>query len=188
MLATVRKLTFLIFTAFPFPPHLVFASDSFRSSLSSWVFHFYDYFNWRIIALPCRVSFYHMASWVSRNHECVCVSALTPEPLPHLPLLPAALQVVTERPGWAPCAVQQVPTSWLVTHGSVDKSVLLPQLVPPSPSPAVSAGLFCLCLHSFPAISFVCKNFSRFRTYALIYYVCFSLSDLLDSITGSRFT
>jgi len=64
-LAAVRKLTFLIFIAFLFPPHLVFASNF---SLSSWVFYYYYYFNWRIIALQCCISFYHITSWISHNY------------------------------------------------------------------------------------------------------------------------
>ena len=41
----------------------------------------------------------------------------------------------------APCAVQQLPTSWS-THTSVYMSKLLSQFIPPSPSPAVSTRPF----------------------------------------------
>ena len=42
-----------------------------------------------------------------------------------------------------------------------------------------------LCLYFCPAHWFICTIFSRFHVYALIYDICFSLSDLLHSVWQS---
>ena len=54
---------------------------------------------------------------------------------------------------------------------------------PPSPSPAVFTSLFSISAALFLLCKWVHQyNFSRFHTYALIYDICFSLSDLLHSV------
>ena len=41
-------------------------------------------------------------------------------------------------PGWVPCVISQLPTSYLFTQSSVYMSMLLSQFVPSSASPTVS--------------------------------------------------
>ena len=74
------------------------------------------------------------------------------------------------------------------TRESAYMSVLLFQFVPSSPSPAVYTGLFSMSASPF----LPCKKahqyyLSRFHIYALVYDICFSLSDISLCITGSRF-
>ena len=72
------------------------------------VYKYLFFFNWSIIALHC-VSFCHTMKSVS--YMCTCISflswtSLSPHPHPsHLGLHRA--------PSWAPCPVQQLPTSYL---------------------------------------------------------------------------
>ena len=67
-------------------------------------------------------------------------------------------------------------------------SGLLSQFVLPSPSPAVSASLFSVSVSlSCPANRCI-RNICRLHKCALIYGICFSLSDLTSlCVTGSRF-
>ena len=69
------------------------------------------------------------------------------------------------------------------TYDNIYVSILLFPFVPPSSSPTVSTRLFfmsvspllpCKKVHQF--------HLSRFHIYALIYDICFSLSDLLHSV------
>ena len=75
------------------------------------------------------------------------------------------------------------PQAVYFTHSSVYMSMLLSQLVPPSPSPAVSTSPFSTSVPLFPPYKQVHQHhFSRFHIYALICYICFSPSDLLHSV------
>ena len=68
------------------------------------------------------------------------------------------------------------------THCGVYMSIILSHSVPSSPSPSVLTCLFSMmCLCSFTVNRLIKYHFSRFHIYALIYYICFSLSDLLTS-------
>ena len=75
------------------------------------------------------------------------------------------------------------PLAVCFTYGSVYVSTLLFQFIPGSPSPAVSTHLFSMSVS--PLLS--CReihqyHLSRFHIYALIYNICFSLPDLLQSV------
>jgi len=76
------------------------------------------------------------------------------------------------------------------TCDGVYMSVPLSQLVLASPSLAGSTSPFSICI-SIPSLQIGSSVLfsSRFHIYTLIYmfYICVSLSDLLHSITGSRF-
>ena len=53
--------------------------------------------------------------------------------------------------GWAPCVTQEIPTGIYYTYGNVYVSIVLPQFVPPSPSPTVSTCLvFYVCISATP--------------------------------------
>ena len=59
-------------------------------------------------------------------------------------------------------------------------SIPISQFIPPSPSPLTPCPNVCsLHLSSCPANGY---HFARFHMYALIYNICFSLSNLLHSV------
>ena len=63
--------------------------------------------------------------------------------------------------------------------------MLLSHFVPvyPSPSPCPQVHSLCLYLYSCPAPRFIRTFFFfRFHIYVLAYGICFSLSDLLQSV------
>ena len=72
-------------------------------------------------------------------------------------------------------------------HISVYMSIPISQFIPPPPpppfSPLVSIRLFSTSVSLFlPCKPVHLYHFSRFHIYALIYDICFSLSDLLHSV------
>ena len=76
----------------------------------------------------------------------------------------------------------EAPSRWLAARTVVGALQPCPLAGPPS-SPAVSTRLFSVLASLFcPADRFVSAIFSGFHTYALIYDICFSLSDLIHSI------
>ena len=85
-------------------------------------------------------------------------------------------------PSWAPCVMQQLPTSSQFIHSTVYMSTLSVNLSHPHPLAAstnsffTSARLFlpCKCVHQY--------HFSRIHVYVLIYDVWLSLSDLIHSV------
>ena len=100
-------------------------------------------------------------------------------PTPPIPLI----YVITEHQAQLPVLYSMFPQAIYFTHGTVYMSILISQLVPPSPSPHVST-----CPFSTPMSLFLpCKkvhlyHFSRFHIYALVYNICFSLSGLFHSV------
>ena len=87
------------------------------------------FFNWRIIALQCRVRFCHTIMWIS--HKYIYAHSL-------LNLHSTSLDCQRAW-GWAPCVIQQLPTSCFM-YGRLYISMLLHmfQFIQPSPSPAVT--------------------------------------------------
>ena len=76
-------------------------------------------------------------------------------------------------------------------HISVYTSIPISQFITPSPRhhipPLVSIHLFSTSVSQFlPSTPVHLYHFSRFHIYALIYDICFSLSDLLHSVWQSR--
>ena len=90
-----------------------------------------------------------------------------PTPLGHLSV-----------PDWDSCAVQQLPTNYLFyTWQCIYVSATF------SICPTLT---FCGCVR-MPVLYWVCqKHFSRLHMYALICNTCFSPSDLLHSMRGTR--
>ena len=66
-----------------------------------------------------------------------------------------------------------------ITHGKVDISMLLSQIIPPSSSPAVFTSLFSMSTFLLLLQIDSPEPFSRFYINELIYDICFSLPDLL---------
>ena len=93
--------------------------------------HYLKIFYWRIIALQYCVGFCHVTMWIS--HKYTYVPSLLNLPSVPYPIPPGCHKA----PRWAPCVIQQLPTSYLV-YVSILFSVLLSQFLPPSPSLTVS--------------------------------------------------
>ena len=71
-------------------------------------------------------------------------------------------------------------------HICVYMSIPISQFITPPPLPLVSICLFSTSVSLFlPCILVHLYHFSRFHIYALIYDICFSLSDLLHSVWQS---
>ena len=76
-------------------------------------------------------------------------------------------------------------------HISVYMSIPISQFIPPPPPPCGFPPLVSICLFSTSVSLFLpCKpvhlyHFSRFHIYALIYDICFSLSNLLHFVWQS---
>ena len=133
-----------------------------------------------MIALQCCVSFWK-TKWISYMYVCVCV---------YIYISPLCLGTPCPHPthlghhralSWAPCAILQNPTGYLFY-------TLYCIYIKPNP-PIHPTLLFpphvhslCVGFYSCPSNRFICTIFSTFHTHALIYDICFSLSDLLHSV------
>ena len=105
-----------------------------------------QFFNWRIITSQFCVSA------VQHCESAVRVHTSPASELPSQPHIPP-LEVPTEPQ--APSVSQKRPRAVCFTDGGVYMSVLLSQLVPFSPSPAVCTGLFSMSVSSSPADKFI---------------------------------
>ena len=96
-------------------------------------------------------------------------------PLPH----PTHLGHHTASQSWAPCPIQERPTSYLFTRSSANKSIPISKFIP---TPDLGPHICSLCLHlySYPANRFIGTIFSRIHIYTLIHDI-FSLSDVFCS-------
>ena len=140
---------------------------------------YYYYFNWRLITLQYCRGVCHTLTWIS--HGCPCV----PHPEPSLPL-PA-----TSHPsGSSQCTSPEHPVSCIepglaicFTYDNKHVSMLLSQIIPPSPSPTESKRLFFISVSLFlSCIQGYHYHFSKFHINALVYCIGVSLSDLLHSV------
>ena len=70
--------------------------------------YFLFFFNWRIIAFQCCVSFHCPAAWISLMYTCILsLGASSPSCRPLHPL------GRHRAGGWAPCGIRQLPSSFL---------------------------------------------------------------------------
>ena len=136
--------------------------------LISLYFYFFI-FNWRIIALQSCVGFCHTTKQIRHKYTSFPPWASLPSSSHPIPLghhrAGAGLSVL----------YSSFPLAIYFTHNSVYLSIcLLPPAVSTSLfSTSVSLMLFCKQVHQY--------HFSRFHIYALIYNICFSLSDSFHS-------
>ena len=94
------------------------------------------------------------------------------------------LQVITEHRAELPVLYSSFPLAIYFTHGHVHMPVLLSQFVTPSlPTLCSQVRSLHLHLYSCSANKFISTIFLDFiYIYMLIYNICFSLSNLLQSI------
>ena len=103
----------------------------------------------------------------------IIISLLSLPPLPHL-----TPQGHHRAPGWAPCVIQQLLISYLFyTWQRIYVDTTSP-FIPLFLSPTVSTSPFSISVSSFLLFKQVHEyQFSGFHVYALIYGICFPLSD-----------
>ena len=131
-------------------------------------------FNWMITALQYCVGFCHTSTWISHRYTHAPPNLPpTSHPIP-------PLYIVTEPQFEVPESYSKFPLAICFTYGSVYVSMLLSPFVPPSVFPRpVFINLFSMSLsHCCPANRFINAIFLD----VLIYNICFSLSDLLQSV------
>ena len=99
--------------------------------------------NWGTVALQCCVSFCCSMKWISCMYTDI--PSLLAFPSPHCPSPPCNLGH-HRAPHWAPCAVQQVPTSWF-TYDSAHTSIPISQFISlPSPHLWVHVSVLYVCV------------------------------------------
>ena len=136
--------------------------------------HFF--FDWSLIAFWCCVSFCCKSRWISHMYTHIR-SFLNSLPTPPIPLLSA----ITERCA-ALLVLHSIPQAHWLTQSPVCMSVL-PSIRPTSSFPQCGHRFFLYICISIPALKSVhLYHCSRCYIYALIYDICFSLSDLLHSL------
>ena len=134
--------------------------------------------NW--IALQHRVGFCHSST------ESAIGIYMSPPPWtslpPPTPLHPSRLSQSTRFEN--PVLYWKFPLAIYFAYGNTFVSLWHSQFVPHFPFPTVSTSLFSVCvsnaaLQTGSSVPF----FSGFHIYALIYDICFSLSDLLQEVS-----
>ena len=161
---------------FPLFPHLFAMMGPDAMILVFWMLRLkknFIYFNWRLITLQYCSGFCHTFTWVS--HGCTCV------PHPETPSHPSVSSQCTS----FECSVSSLELGLVIyfTYGNIHVSMLVSQIISPSPSPTESKRLF------FISVSFLLSriqghhyHLSKLHIYALKYCVGIFLSDLLHSV------
>ena len=91
-------------SAFTFPPHWSVIKCLYFTCMT----FYFNFFNWRIIALQCCVGLCHTTMWISHKYTHIAppswawLSPSHPTPLG-----------CHRSPGWVPCVMQQLPSSYL---------------------------------------------------------------------------
>ena len=119
-----------------------------------------------------------------------CKSAIIihtrPPSLASLPSPIPSFQVITDCQTRFPVLHSNFSPVTYFKHGSVYRCYFLHSSHSLLPLVCPQLHSLYLSLHSFPANRFINTIFSRFHIYALIYDICFSLSDLFHSVQDSR--
>ena len=134
-------------------------------------------FKWRKIALQCLDGFCHTTMWHRHNYT-------------HIPSLWSLPSDTSFHPSRKPQCQTRLPVLYsnfppaiYFTHDGVYISKLLsPPSHPLLPLLCSQVYFLHLHLHSFPENRFIITIFYRFHIYALIYNICFSLSDWRHSV------
>ena len=133
------------------------------------------FLNWRIKTFTM---LYWFLPYNNMNHPQVTTCPLLFEPSSHPPHLIPPFQVITEHGVELPPLYSKLPLGVYFTYGNVYVSMLFSQFILPFPSPAVSTGLFSMSMSLFSPCKQVHQyHFPRFHIYAIVYNICFSLSD-----------
>ena len=149
---------------------------------SDQIFVWLIYLNWRIITLLNCDGFCHTSTWICHRITCV-PPILNPLPSPSPPH-PSGLFQSTGSACWASCI--ELALVIYFTYGNTHISMLFSQITPPLPSPTESESLsFTSVSPLLPCTKDYWYHLSKFHTYAFIYSICLSLSDLC--IISSRF-
>ena len=149
---------------------------------SDQIFVWLIYLNWRIITLLNCDGFCHTSTWICHRITCVppILNPLPPPSPPH----PSGLFQSTGSACWASCI--ELALVIYFTYGNTHISMLFSQITPPLPSPTESESLsFTSVSPLLPCTKVYWYHLSKFHTYAFIYSICLSLSDLC--IISSRF-
>ena len=148
----------------------LFASVSTEFSLS-----FFSFF-WSIIVLQYCASFYHIA----KSMSCTYIPA---SPLFWIPFPFRSVHSVKYSSQFCTVGAHQLSVLYIAVCNcqSQFSNSSYPPFLPPVSTRLFSASvsLFLLCKYAH------LYHFSRFHIYALIYDICFSLSDLLHSVGQS---
>ena len=147
------------------------------------ILEFFKYsfiFNWLMIDLQYWFGFCHKSTWINNRY----IWSLSPESPAHLLPILTPLGYYRGRV-WAPYVIQQIPIGCLFTYISVYASMLLSPFISPSfsSSPHLSISLFSMFASPLLLCKQICQyHLPRFHVFALIYNICFSLSDLHHSV------
>ena len=136
------------------------------------------FLNWKLVTLQYCAGFCHKKPWGTWLYLCYPSWPSFPPPSPSRPS------------GSSQCTSPEYPVSCIesglaisFTYGSIHVSMLLSQIIPPSPSPTESKRLFITSVSLLLShIQGYHYHLSKFHIYALIYCIAVFLSDLLHSV------
>ena len=134
-----------------------------------------------------------LVSAVQRSESAICIHKSPPS---WVSLLLSHLTLLSHHraQSWAPYDIQQPPTSYLFTHGSIYVSILYSVFVSPSPSPPVSICPFSVSMSPFlPYRQYHLCDLSIFHQFSSVAQSCLTLCNPMNaarqaslSITNSR--
>ena len=144
---------------------------------------YFLFLNWSIVALQFCIGFCFTTKWIIYIYTYIPSFLGLPPPPPHLTHLGHL-----RAPRWAPWDIQQFPTSYLFFTWECILSILTSQFTPasPSPKPVSTCPFSYVCIY-IPVLQIGSSVpfFFKFHTYASIYDICFSPSDLLHFVISS---